>query len=116
MNDIVLNGIIGIISSVITWFLAKRRYNAEVGDVVIKNMEQSLQFYMKLSDDNRDRLNDLQTKLDSELNKNLLLKNELEVLKMQIQFLLRYNCMKMGCKHRITNSESNNENTEEIID
>ena len=104
MNDILLNGIIGVVSSLTTWLLARRKYHAEVGNTVISNMEKSLQFYMKLSDDNKNRLNEMQEKLDQELSKNASLKGELETLKLQVQFLLRFNCMRNGCKKRITNS------------
>lgn len=104
MNDILLNGIIGIVSSVIAWFLAKRKYNAEVGDTVIKNMENALEFYKKLSDDNKNRLDVNQKKLDEVMFENNKLQSEINILKTQIHFLMKYNCMRMGCKRRMTNS------------
>lgn len=44
------------ISAIVTWLLAKKKYNAEVDNNVIENMKQSLEFYEKLSDDNKNRL------------------------------------------------------------
>lgn len=43
-------------SSIISWLLAKKKYYTETESVVIENMEKSLEFYKKLSDDNRVRL------------------------------------------------------------
>lgn len=109
MNDVVLNSIIGVLSSVIAWFLAKRKYNAEVGDTVIKNMENALEFYKKLSDDNKNRLDTNQKKLDAVMAENMKLQSEIQILKTQIDFLMKYNCMRIGCKKRLTNSSAYNE-------
>jgi hypothetical protein len=48
-----------IIMSVVTWLLARRKYNKEVEALNIKNNQSSLDFYEDLSDDNRQRLHDL---------------------------------------------------------
>ena len=39
-----------------TWFFTKRKYNAEVDNNVITNMQESLEFYKTLADDNKARL------------------------------------------------------------
>lgn len=100
MEELITNGAVGIISSVVAWFLAKRKYNAEVGDTVIKNMENALEFYKKLSDDNKNRLDENQRKLDEVMKENAKLQSEIQVLKTQIKFLMKYNCVKT-CKHRL---------------
>lgn len=44
------------LSSVVTWLLSKRKYNSEVDNSNIKNMQDSLQFYVTLADDYKSRL------------------------------------------------------------
>ena len=62
MNDIVLTGGVGlatsVISSIVTWLLAVRKYNSEVDNKLIENMKESLEFYKTLSNDNKERLED----------------------------------------------------------
>ena len=106
MSDIVINGLVGIISSIIAWLLAKRKYNADVDKSVIDNMQKALDFYTKLSDDNKNRLDENQKQLNEVLNENICLKGELEQLKAQIKFLMQYNCMRFGCSKRITSNPS----------
>lgn len=45
--------------SVISWLLAKRKYYSEVDHNIIENMKESLEFYKKLSDDNKLRLDEM---------------------------------------------------------
>ena len=58
--DILTTGGVGlltsIISSVTTWFLARKKYNSEVDLNLVEKMEKSLEFYTNLSDDNKNRL------------------------------------------------------------
>lgn len=46
----------GTISSVVTWLLTRRKYNSEVENGNIQNMQESLEFYVKLADDYKKRL------------------------------------------------------------
>lgn len=50
----------GIVStglgSFFTWFFSKKKYNSEVEGSNIQNMKESLEFYVKLSDDTNKRL------------------------------------------------------------
>ena len=48
--------ITNVISPIISWFAAKKKYGAEVDNKVIENMQASLEFYKRLSDDNKERL------------------------------------------------------------
>ena len=43
-------------SSFTTWFFTKRKYNTEVDANLITNMQESLEFYKTLADDNKARL------------------------------------------------------------
>ena len=49
----------GIVASIISgwgsWFFARKKYNSEVDNTLIENMQKSLDFYMKLSDDNKSK-------------------------------------------------------------
>lgn len=45
-------------ASFFTWFFSKRKYNSEVDGNNIKNMQDSLQFYITLSDDYKKRLDE----------------------------------------------------------
>ena len=60
-----------------TWFFTKRKYNAEVDNNVITNMQESLEFYKTLADDNKARLEDV-------LKENAELRKELDELRKQV--------------------------------
>lgn len=53
----------GVVATVITgfttWVFTKRRYNAEVDNNLINNMQESLEFYKTLADDNKRRLEEV---------------------------------------------------------
>ena len=53
----------GVISTIITgftsWFFTKKKYNAEVDNNLINNMQESLEFYKALADDNKSRLDEV---------------------------------------------------------
>lgn len=46
----------GTISSIVTWVLTRKKYNSEVENENIQNMQESLEFYVKLADDYKQRL------------------------------------------------------------
>ena len=60
MNDTIVAIIGGIVTTILSgftsWFFAKRKYNAEVDNHLITNMQESLEFYKTLADDNKVRL------------------------------------------------------------
>lgn len=41
------------------WFFTKKKYNAEVDNNLINNMQESLEFYKTLADDNKRRLEEV---------------------------------------------------------
>ena len=85
MNDTwyaIIGGIITtIVSSFVSWFFAKRKYNAEVDNNLIANMQESLEFYKALADDNKVRL-------DSVLQENAELRKEIHELRTEQQMLM----------------------------
>ena len=74
----------GVISTIITgfssWFFTKKKYNAEVDNNLINNMQDSLEFYKSLADDNKRRL-------DEVLNENAELRKEVADLREQVSKL-----------------------------
>ena len=78
-----------IVSGWTSWFFARKKYNSEVDNNLIKNMNESLEFYKQLSDDNRKRLDDALKRSDSleeevkELRKQVL-KNILRLKRKQV--------------------------------
>lgn len=103
---ILITGGIGIITTVISgwtsWFFARRKYNSEVDNNLIENMQQSLEFYRKLSDDNKDRL-------DEVLKRNAELEQEIKDLRKQMFSLMNSICTDLTCQLRKRNLNLFNE-------
>lgn len=76
--------IVGFLTNIVTgftsWFLTKRKYNAEVDNSLISNMQESLEFYKALADDNKRRL-------DEVLSENADLRREVADLREQVSKL-----------------------------
>lgn len=103
----------GVVASIISgwgsWFFARKKYNSEVDNTLIENMQKSLDFYMKLSDDNKSRL-------DEALKRNDQLEKEMFQLRQQVFELMNNICYDMTCtlrqwesKKRISKKEVKNE-------
>lgn len=106
---ILITGGVGIITTVISgwtsWFFARRKYNSEVDNNLIENMQQSLEFYKKLSDDNKDRL-------DEVLKRNAELEQEIKDLRKQMFSLMNSICTDLTCQLRKRNLNLFNEQNE----
>lgn len=104
--DILITGGVGIITTVISgwtsWFFARRKYNSEVDNNLIKNMQQSLEFYKKLSDDNKNRL-------DEVLKRNAELEQEIRDLRKQMFSLMNSICADLTCQLKKRNLNLFNE-------
>ena len=103
---ILITGGVGIITTVISgwtsWFFARRKYNSEVDNNLIKNMQQSLEFYKKLSDDNENRLDEI-------LKRNEELEQEIRDLRKQMFSLMNSICTDLTCQLRKRNLNLFNE-------
>lgn len=103
---ILITGGVGIITTVISgwtsWFFARRKYNSEVDNNLIENMQQSLEFYKKLSDDNENRL-------DEVLKRNAELEQEIRDLRKQMFSLVNSICTDLTCQLRKRNLNLFNE-------
>ena len=83
-----------VVSGLTSWIFARKKYNSEVDHNLIENMENSLEFYRKLSDDNRTRLEEM-----AERNKTL--EAEIQELKKQMLNLTMNICMDLTCANRV---------------
>ena len=96
--DIVITGGVGLVTTICsswaTWFFARKKYNTEVDSNLINNMKDSLDFYEKLSNDNRERLEEV-------LKRNALLEAEVNDLRKQVLNLTMNICMDLACMHRV---------------
>ena len=89
----IIGGIITTVaSSFVSWFFAKRKYNAEVDNHLITNMQESLEFYKTLADDNKVRL-------DSVLHENAELRKEVNEMREKLvaltSVLAQYGLLKL---------------------
>ena len=93
----VVTGVVGLITTIASgwtsWFFTKRKYYSEVDSTLIKNMQDSLDFYTQLSDDNKQRL-------DETLKRNDLLEEEIRQLRQQVFELMNTICTDMSCALR----------------
>lgn len=103
---VVITGIIGIITSIASawtsWFFTRKKYNSEVDQNVIHNMNESLDFYKKLSDDNKNRL-------DLMIKRNEGLEEEMKEMRKQVNMLMTYMCTDLTCQLRKRNLNLFNE-------
>lgn len=93
----IIIALIGIGSNIITgwlsWFFTRRKYNSEVDNNLINNMKESLDFYEKLSTDNKKRLEEV-------LERNAELEEEVKELKKQVFNLMSSICTDLTCQLR----------------
>lgn len=104
--SILITGGVGLLTTIIsswtTWFFARRKYNSEVDNNLINNMKESLDFYEKLSTDNRERLEEV-------LKRNAELEQEVEELRKQLFNLMSSICTDLTCQLRKRNLNLFNE-------
>ena len=95
--SIIITGIVGLVSTIVsswtTWFFTRKKYNSEVDSTNIQNMQETLEFYKKLSDYNKERL-------DESLRRNEQLEEEVNKLKEQVFSLMNSICVDLTCQIR----------------
>lgn len=114
---IIITGAVGIIATIVSgwvsWFFARKKYNSEVDSNLINNMKDSLDFYEKLSTDNRERLEEV-------LKRNTELEQEVEELKKQMFNLMSSICTDLTCQLRKRNlnlfNEQNGTNSRQKVE
>lgn len=104
--SILVTGGVGLLTTIIsswtTWFFARRKYNSEVDSNLINNMKESLDFYEKLSTDNKERLEEV-------LKRNAELEQEVGELRKQLFNLMSSICTDFTCQLRKRNLNLFNE-------
>lgn len=109
--ETLITGGIGLLTTVVSawasWVFARKKYNSEVDHNVIDNMKESLEFYEKLSNDNKNRLTEaleenkkLRADINTLLNENAMLRKDLENLKNQMIKLTTTICVDLSCQLR----------------
>lgn len=103
-TGILVTGLIGILTTIVgswaSWFFARRKYNSEVDNNLIENMQESLNFYKQLSDDNRSRLEEV-LKRNAELQeRNKKIEEEINQLRNQMFNMMSQICLDLTCKIR----------------
>lgn len=92
MIEVIITGVVGIvttiISSIVSWMSAKKKYYAEVNHAEIENMKESLEFYKTLSESNQATLTEILDKSKELAENNLKLIIEIQNLKVQVGILL----------------------------
>lgn len=95
--SVLITGGVGLFTStasaVVSWFLARRKYNSEVDNALIENMYKSLEFYKTLVDDNKSRLDEVLKRNDS-------LEGEIKELRVQMFSVMSNICYNLACQHR----------------
>lgn len=104
--SILITGGVGLLTTIIsswtTWFFTRRKYNSEVDSNLINNMKESLDFYEKLSTDNRERLEEV-------LKRNAELEQEVGELRKHLFNLMSSICTDLTCQLRKRNLNLFNE-------
>lgn len=110
MNELIVGGIgllTTIVSGLVSWLFARKKYYSEVDHNVIDNMKESLEFYEKLSNDNKMRLTEAlqeNKKLREDVNgllvENAHLRKDIEDLRNQILKLTTTICVDLSCQLR----------------
>lgn len=99
-TGVLITALIGIVTTFASgwtsWFFTRKKYNSEVDQTVIHNMNESLEFYKKLSDDNKARLDEM-------IKRNDELEDEIKELRKQVSELMLLTCKDLTCKLRQTN-------------
>lgn len=118
MSTEIIMALIGIasasISSFLTWIFNKKKQDAEINHTVVEGMQNSLQFYEKLSEDTKSRLQEaledrqkLYQKLEDQ-------GKEIAEIKTEMMKILAKVCYNLECKYRVSIEPKNNRNEENI--
>lgn len=108
-NEVLLTAGIGVITTIASgwtsYFFTRKKYNSEVDLNLIEKMQGSLDFYMKLSEDNKRILDETLAKLDESEKRNDILENEIRELRNQMFTLMTQICTELSCNARKTYTE-----------
>lgn len=116
-TEVIVTGIIGMISTAVSGWVSyvftRRKYNSEVDLNLIEKMQGSLDFYMKLSEDNKRILDETLTKLEVSEKRNDALEEEIKELRNQMFTLVAQICTDLSCTVRKAYSEKPKKTTKQ---
>ena len=103
-NEVLFTAGIGIVTTIASgwasYFFTRKKYNSEVDLNLIEKMQGSLDFYMKLSEDNKRILDETLAKLEQSERRNDALENEMRELRNQMVTLMTQICTELSCSAR----------------
>ena len=103
-NEVLLTAGIGIVTTITSgwasYFFTRKKYNSEVDLNLIEKMQGSLDFYMKLSEDNKRILDETLDKLEESEKRNNALESEIRELRNQVFTLITQICTDLSCNVR----------------
>ena len=80
MNDTILLFLYNTITGIAAWFVGKRKTNAETDNLVLSNLEKSMNIYQDLIQNLKEEIHQLNTKIqDLELKVDMLMKENREL-------------------------------------
>ena len=103
-NEVLFTAGIGIVTTITSgwasYFFTRKKYNSEVDLNLIEKMQGSLDFYMKLSEDNKRILDETLDKLEESEKRNNALESEIRELRNQVFTLMTQICTDLSCNVR----------------
>lgn len=101
---VITTAIIGFLSTIVSgwtsYIFTRKKYNSEVDLNLIDKMQKSLDFYMKLSEDNKRILDETLTKLEVAEKKNAENEKEIRQLRNHVFTLMTQICTDLSCEAR----------------
>ena len=102
--ETLITGGIGLLTTVLSawasWVFARKKYNSEVDSNLIHNMQEGLEYYKQLSDDNKARIKAVLDENKQLFDDNKQLRKDLEELKSQMNKLATSICYDLSCQLR----------------
>ena len=103
--EVLITALIGFITSLVSgwtsWFFTRKKYNSEVDSTIISNMKESLDFYRQLSDDNKQRLEEVLKRNDELEERDKRLEEEVRELRKQVFEIMAKICLNLECAVRV---------------
>lgn len=112
-SDVLITALVGVVTTITSgwasYFFTRRKYNSEVDLNLIEKMQGSLDFYMKLSDDNKRILDETLAKLEVAEKRNDALEEEVRDLRNQMFNIMTQICTDLSCTVRKAYNTKNKE-------
>jgi uncharacterized glyoxalase superfamily protein PhnB len=97
----IIIAILGIISTIVTHLLSKKKYKQELASLNISNMQNALDFYKDLTDTTREHLKLLTEGQDNVLKENFQMKESVLEMNLKMDHMQALLCTNLPCTARI---------------